>query len=172
MLAVAACGGDDGEKRSGGGPVATPAGIKFDPAFGQTGEIPRRYTCDGKGRSPPLLWSRVPESSRALALLVTDEDSPGGTFFHWSLFNFDPGVTSIRAGKPPRGALEGENSFGEVGYGPPCPPNGDRPHRYTFAIYSLRGPVPLARGAPSSQVLAAVRRLATARGQVVGRYAR
>jgi phosphatidylethanolamine-binding protein (PEBP) family uncharacterized protein len=29
------------------------------------------------------------------------------------------------------------NSFGETGYGGPCPPHGDDPHRYVFLVEAL-----------------------------------
>ena len=33
------------------------------PAFSDGGLIPKTYTCDGEGRSPPLEWSGVPDST-------------------------------------------------------------------------------------------------------------
>jgi Raf kinase inhibitor-like YbhB/YbcL family protein len=171
VLALAGC-GDDGENSSRRGEVTVSASIKVAPAFGQRAEIPTRYTCEGEGVSPPLRWSQVPKDARAMALLVTDRDAPGGSFFHWTLWNFDRRQTKLAAGRTPRGAIEGENSFGKLGYGPPCPPEGDDPHRYVFSVYALRRPLPLSRGTPAGQVFAAVRATATARGQVVGRFAR
>ncbi|MFB6230374.1 MAG: YbhB/YbcL family Raf kinase inhibitor-like protein [Salinibacter sp.] len=32
---------------------------------------------------------------------------------------------------------EGTNDVGDVGYGGPCPPAGDGPHRYFFRLYAL-----------------------------------
>lgn len=45
-------------------------------AFAPEGAIPRVYTADGEGTSPPLAWRGVPEAARALVLLVEDADSP------------------------------------------------------------------------------------------------
>jgi Raf kinase inhibitor-like YbhB/YbcL family protein len=28
--------------------------------------------------------------------------------------------------------------FGQPGYGGPCPPPGDKPHRYIFTVYALK----------------------------------
>ena len=37
----------------------------------------------------------------------------------------------------PRGARQARNDFGAPGYGGPCPPAGDKPHRYVFTVYAL-----------------------------------
>lgn len=33
--------------------------------------------------------------------------------------------------------INGLNSFGSIGYGKPCPPRGDKPHRYVFLVLAL-----------------------------------
>ena len=38
----------------------------------------------------------------------------------------------------PRGAIQSRSDFGKPGYGGPCPPKGDRPHRYIFTIHALK----------------------------------
>src|SRR5947208_3114231 len=64
------------------------------PAFADRGSIPRRYTCDGPGTSPPLRWSGVPRRTRELALIVEDPDA--GRFVHWSLLAIPAGTTELR----------------------------------------------------------------------------
>ncbi|MGZ4639021.1 MAG: hypothetical protein ACXV2J_08165, partial [Actinomycetes bacterium] len=49
------------------------------PAFAEGGPIPRDFTCKGANISPPLQWSGVPSTARALALVVSDPDAPGGS---------------------------------------------------------------------------------------------
>jgi len=46
-------------------------------AFAVGGTIPRRHTCDGEDRSPPLSWTAPPTGSRSLALILDDPDAPG-----------------------------------------------------------------------------------------------
>jgi Phosphatidylethanolamine-binding protein len=46
-------------------------------AFADEGTIPRRHTCDGEDRSPPLSWSAPPAGTRWLALIIDDPDAPG-----------------------------------------------------------------------------------------------
>lgn len=110
-------------------------------AFPQNGMIPRQYTCDGADISPPLKWSKVPEGTQSLALIVDDPDAPDPkapkrTYVHWVVYNIPPSETSLPEGGPvPSGATEGTNDWNRTGYGGPCPPIGR--HRYFFKLYAL-----------------------------------
>lgn len=115
------------------------------PAFAGDQLIPRTYTCDGDGISPPLEWSGVPTGAKSLALSVDDPDSPAPdaprrTWVHLVLYNVPVEATGLAAGigiitDLPRGAREGLNDWKKVGYGGPCPPNGR--HRYFHKLYAL-----------------------------------
>jgi Raf kinase inhibitor-like YbhB/YbcL family protein len=169
-VVLAACGG--GETVEGPAPAA-PEEIRLtSSAFEDGAPIPRRFSCDGDEVSPPLAWSGVPAEARSLALLVEDPDAPSGTFVHWTVFGVGPETTGIEAGQVPEGALEGENSFGDGGYGGPCPPEGDEPHRYVFTLYALRSEPDLDAGAAPGEVRDAVADAAIARGQLIGRFGR
>ena len=37
----------------------------------------------------------------------------------------------------PAGALQTRTDFGAPGYGGPCPPEGDHPHRYLFTLHAV-----------------------------------
>ena len=41
-------------------------------------------------------------------------------------------------GKLPTGALQTRTDFGAPGYGGPCPPEGDHPHRYLFTVFAVK----------------------------------
>lgn len=169
LLAAAGCGGEKVE----GPPPAAPEELRLrSPAFADGVAIPARFTCEGENVSPPLSWSRVPAGARSLALLVEDPDAPGGTFVHWTLYDLARGATGLAAGRVPGGAREGENSFGEEGYGGPCPPEDDPPHRYVFTLYALDAPLGLEAGASPSEVRDALAERAIARGTLTGRFGR
>ncbi len=108
-------------------------------AFADGDRIPIRFTCDGDDISPPLAWSGAPAATRSYALVCSDPDAPGGTFYHWAAFDIPartgglaerclPGSTALR---------QAINDFGKKGYGGPCPPRGHGPHHYHFALYAL-----------------------------------
>jgi Raf kinase inhibitor-like YbhB/YbcL family protein len=72
----------------------------------------------------------------------------------------------------PDDAIETDNSFGDRGWGGPCPPDGDPPHRYVFAVYALRAPLDLDESASPDEVRAALAQQALARGVLTGRFDR
>jgi len=112
-------------------------------AFTNGGKIPDKYTMYGENKIPPIHIEQVPEKARSLALIVDDPDAPKGTFNHWLLFNMDPRIRDIKEDSVPVMASQGQNDFGEVGYGGPKPPSGE--HRYFFKAYALDTVLPLGR---------------------------
>ncbi len=146
-------------------------------AFEEGKPIPRKFTCDGADRSPPLHWDGVPEGTNALALVVDDPDAPSGTWTHWLLFNMPPATRALGEGVPTSatlgdGSRQGTNDFGKLGYGGPCPPPGAT-HRYRFKLYALPGPIELEPGAKRDAVLQAIgRRKIVAEGELAGSYGR
>jgi hypothetical protein len=174
-LILAGCGG--GSETVSGPPPNAPSTIALEtPAFPVNGELPKQFTCDGAGTSPPLEWSRVPTRAKELALLVEDPDAPGGTFVHWSIWGIPPGVralqANVQANATSAGLQQGKNGFGDVGYGPPCPPRGDAPHRYVFTIYALSQSLPVGNGASGEDVHKAIGESAIAKGELTAKYGR
>jgi Raf kinase inhibitor-like YbhB/YbcL family protein len=188
MLALACAGCGRGEPEAVDDPGRLTIALR-SPAFADGGMIPREYTCDGAGGSPPLEWSGVPEAARGLALIVDDPDAPMGTFSHWVVVDLPPRIGGLKAAvpagavvppssmiaaggaAPEAGARQGKNDFGDVGYGGPCPPGGT--HRYFFRLYALDAPLGLAGKSPTRpEVLAAVKGHILAEGRLIGRYAR
>jgi Raf kinase inhibitor-like YbhB/YbcL family protein len=165
-----ACGG--GEPVEGPPPRAPATMTVRSTAFADGGRIPRVYTCSGRGLAPPLRWSGVPRAARALALVMEDPDAPGGTFLHWVVIDLPPDVAALRGGTPPPPARALENSFGERGYGGPCPPEGDAPHRYVFRVYALDAPLRLDPGTSPGDARTAIARHAIAGGRLTGRFGR
>lgn len=103
------------------------------------------FGCTGKNISPPLTWSGAPSATKSFALTVYDPDAPTGSgWWHWVVYNIPASVTELAAGagntagKLPAGAVQGRTDFGTMGYGGPCPPAGNKPHRYIFTVYALK----------------------------------
>ena len=105
------------------------------------------FGCQGQNISPALAWSRAPEETRSFALLVHDPDAPtgGAGWWHWLVVNIPASETGLAkdAGKAdgsnlPAGATHVTTDFGSPGWGGPCPPAGDKPHRYVFTLYALK----------------------------------
>lgn len=167
-LAVLAAGcGGGGDKPKAPLPVAPDRIELSSPAFRDGARIPTRFTCDGAGGSPPLRWSGVPHASKALALVMEDRTK---RFVHWTVLDIAPGTHGVAAGAVPSGGVETGNSFGDKGYGGPCPPDGDAPHRYEFVVYALRRPLHLGSDATPDEVRSRLRETALARGALTGGF--
>ena len=95
------------------------------PAFQDGAMIPAAHTCDGADVSPPLEITGVPAEAKSLALVMDDPDAPMGTFDHWVAWNIPADAASIPQGQEPDG-VAGKSSFGNTGYGGPCPPSQSR----------------------------------------------
>jgi len=116
--------------------VTKMSGLKMtSPVFENNGNIPAKYTCDGKDVNPPLLIENVPANTKSLALIVDDPDAPRGTWVHWVVWNIDPQAGEIKEDSVPKNAKQGMNDFRKKDYGGPCPPSGT--HRYFFKLYAL-----------------------------------
>lgn len=109
--------------------------MKLTTVFGHNENIPSIYTCDGKDLAPELTISDVPASAKELALIVDDPDAPMGTWVHWILYNIPATTTKIDNKNLPSSIKEGMTDFGRIGWGGPCPPNGQ--HRYFFKLYAI-----------------------------------
>ena len=98
----------------------------------------RGFGCQGGNVAPTLEWSGVPRGARSLALTVYDPDAPTGSgWWHWFVADLPPTTRRLSGGRLPVGARAIRNDFGTSGYGGPCPPAGDPPHRYVFTVYAL-----------------------------------
>ncbi|MBN2087090.1 YbhB/YbcL family Raf kinase inhibitor-like protein [Candidatus Peregrinibacteria bacterium] len=105
----------------------------YSDSFKNNGQIPSKYTCEGENINPPLLIRDVPNNTKSLALIVDDSDAISGVWVHWIVWNIDPSTSKIEEGKSI--GIEGVTSFGDNGYGGPCPPSGT--HRYVFKLFAL-----------------------------------
>jgi len=103
------------------------------------------FGCGGGNRSPHLRWEDAPPGTKSFALTCFDPDAPTGSgFWHWVMVNIPANVNELPldagnpgSGKLPPGALQVRTDFGKPGYGGPCPPAGDHPHRYLFTVFAV-----------------------------------
>lgn len=139
------------------------------PAFDDGDPIPRQYGYEVENVNPPLRIAGVPDDAASLALVIDDPDAPGGTWVHWLAWNVAPDRTEIPEDWTPSSAVEGANSWEEVGYGGPNPP--DTRHTYRFEVYALTTTLDLERGADRDELDAALRGNVLANDLLTGTYA-
>jgi hypothetical protein len=104
------------------------------------------FGCSGDNVSPSLAWKNAPAGTKSFAVTVYDPDAPTGSgWWHWVVINLPASTTSIPLGagdkagsKLPAGAVQGRTDFGAPGWGGPCPPPGDKAHRYIFTVHALK----------------------------------
>lgn len=116
--------------------------------------------CTGGNISPALLWKGAPAGTKSFAVTVYDQDVlTGSGWWHWVIFNIPAHVTHLAkgAGDPKTtlvpGTIQSRTDFGTPGYGGPCPPLGDKPHRYQITVYALKtDKLPLDETAPAAMV--------------------
>lgn len=141
-------------------------------AFGDGGEIPRKYGYRKGNISPPLKMEGIPDSAESLVLIMDDPDAlapAGKVWAHWVLWNIPATTQKIPEGRVPEGASEGKTDFGSVGYGGPAPP--DKEHTYVFRLYALDSALNLPKGATKQEVEGAIEGHVIERAELRGRYA-
>lgn len=117
------------------------------PAFAPGGRLPPRFTADGEGVSPPLVWGTVPEGTESLALIVEDPDAPTPRpLVHAVVLDIDPALRGLDEGAiqadagGEAGKNVGQNSYLTEGWLPPDPPTGHGSHDFVFQLLALGPP--------------------------------
>lgn len=150
------------------------------PAFSDGARLPLRFTADGEGVSPPLIWRDPPAGAARLALLVEDADSPTAQpLVHAVIWDLPP-----TAGRLEEGAIVadgdgrdegdvGRNSYFREGWLPPDPPTGHGEHRYVFQLFALDAEAADPGVNPGRSALIAVMKgHVIAAGLLIGTYSR
>ena len=104
------------------------------------------FGCTGENVSPAIIWRDAPPETKSFAVTVYDPDAPTGSgWWHWLVVNIPADMHGLQQGsgdpaarKVPKGVLQTRTDFGKPGWGGPCPPQGDRPHRYVFTVHALK----------------------------------
>lgn len=139
------------------------------------------FGCSGKNVSPALTWSGAPRDTKSFALLVHDPDAPtgGAGWWHWVVANIPADAAELPkgAGNPsgplPKGATQVNTDFGGPGWGGPCPPVGDKPHRYHFTLHALKvDKLDLPAGASASLAGFMINANSIGKATLTGKYGR
>lgn len=150
------------------------------PAFGYGARLPVRFTADGDGISPPLLWSEVPAGTASLALIVEDPDAPAlQPLVHALVWNLPADERRLAEGAIMRdgaggadGRDVGRNSFLTEGWLPPDPPTGHGSHDYVFQLLALSEAPDIGANPGRSALMRALVGRVLGAGMLVGTYSR
>lgn len=159
------------------------AAVRVDlssPAFGNGARIPERFTADGEGLSPPLVWGDLPEGTASLALIVEDPDAPAiNPFVHALVWHLPVGEHRLAEGAIVRnrhgqdtGWDVGRNSYFAKGWLPPDPPTGHGIHDYVFQLFALAQTPAISSNPGRAEVVEAIRGHVLGAGLLVGTYSR
>lgn len=146
----------------------------------ENGKIPYEFSRDGANVSPPLRWEHPPSDAQGFAVVCDDPDAlTPDPFVHWIIWNLPADVTQLPKGVSKtaelpelRGAVQGRNDFGDLGYDGPQPPRKHGPHRYRFRVVALSELLTLGPGSDARDALAAMHGLIVGWGEIVGMYER
>jgi phosphatidylethanolamine-binding protein (PEBP) family uncharacterized protein len=105
------------------------------PSSGGPQALSAQYTCEGENTSPALRWQGVPQGTAELVLFAMNiQPLEGKLFFDWAVAGLSPELEGIQAGKLPKGAVVGRNSFGKTSY-EICPEGAGE--TYMFTLFAL-----------------------------------
>jgi Raf kinase inhibitor-like YbhB/YbcL family protein len=158
-------------------------GVRLDissPAFTSGARLPIRFTADGEGVSPPLVWGPAPEGTTSVALIVEDPDAPATSpLVHAIVWNLpvddnrlaEGAITADGKGGPD-GSDVGRNSYLAEGWLPPDPPTGHGSHDYVFQLFALSQTASIGSNPGRSGFVNAIQGKVLAAGILVGTYSR
>lgn len=142
------------------------------PAFGAGERIPTRHAKEGDDVSPALEWTGVPDGTAELAVICHDPDAPlPRGFTHWVATGIPADADGIEEGGGDA-FVEGQNDFGDAGYGGPAPPEGHGVHHYYFWLYALDTELDAEPGLTRAQLLDRMDGHIIEQNRVVGLYER
>lgn len=112
-------------------------------AFEDGESLPDLYAGCGGDVSPALEWSGFPAATKSFMINCFDPDAPTPAgFWHWTAVDVPVGITRFAEGAGESdatlpGGFHVAGDGGDYSYYGPYPPEGDRPHRYYFAVHAL-----------------------------------
>jgi Raf kinase inhibitor-like YbhB/YbcL family protein len=146
-------------------------------------EIPRIHGYKNGNKEPDIGFSGVPPRTKSIAFVMDDPDAMaavGKVWVHWVMCNI-PWAQSLgtKLVYPEdvqdllsniwTAIVNGENDFGEIGYGGPAPPDGR--HTYVFKAYALDTELELGTGFSKQELEDAMESHIIAEAKLTGTYA-
>jgi Raf kinase inhibitor-like YbhB/YbcL family protein len=150
------------------------------PAFANGARLPERFTADGAGISPPLVWNDPPAGTAGFALIVEDPDAPAlEPLVHAIVWHIPADERRLEEGaiRPDGDGLTGGSDVGRnsaltEGWLPPDPPTGHGNHDYVFQLFALSELIDLGPNPGRSTLASALEGRVLAAGLLVGTYSR
>ena len=139
--------------------------IVKSPDFENEGELPSKFTCDGKDINPTLEVDGIPKNTKSMVVLMEDPDNRSASLNYWIRWNLKP-TGIIEEGTS--AGVWGTNSMGKSGYLGPCPVAGT--HRYFFKVYALDDMLNISEGSDRWVVQEAMKGHILASGEIMGWY--
>ena len=146
--------------------------LKFElvsPAFGQDGDIPAKYSCQGGDVNPPLEFKNTPRKTKSLALTVHTPDAPEGVWVHWVVYNIDPAKAEVPENSTP--GSQALNDLGKYNYGGPCPAD-EKTHHFIFRAYAVDDILPVDEGMTMKDLEKTMNGHVIAKSEITGVYRR
>ena len=144
-------------------------------------QVFKGFGCSGENKSPQLIWKNAPLETKSFAITAYDPDAPTGSgWWHWSVVNIPANYSQLPVNfgaqnKPELqgGILQIKNDYGTYAFGGPCPPQGDKAHRYVFTIYALKvHKLELPKDPSPALVGFTINQNMIAKTQTIGKYSR
>ena len=132
------------DRSDSGAPISQVSGsfVLRSSALTNGGTLPKEFTGEGAGATPPLEWSGAPAGTKSYALIMHHTDARSEYISYWVLYNIPADVQSLPKDAKGIGTL-GVNSRGHrAGYAAPHSA-GPGARTYVFTVYALSSAPPL-----------------------------
>ena len=157
--------------------------------FDHRRRIPRKYSCSDDDISVPITWSKAPEGTVSIAIVMESDQKPGAPWSHLVMWSVPADAAGLPADiaktheAPSVGptARQGTNDDGNIGWTGPCPPavrqqwtSGgaleDPVKKYTFRVFALNAEISLGPEATKDDLLKAIDGKIIGAGEAVGEH--
>ena len=118
-------------------PAPTKGFVLRSAVVAEGGALPREFTGDGDGVSPPLEWSGAPAGTKSFALVMHHFPHPGeAARWYWTVWNIPADTKSLAKGAKGVGVVGTNCVSRNLGYAPPHS-KGPGVKKYTLTLYAL-----------------------------------